>query len=163
MPGKTQRSQPARLRASPPAPAGKVYVTREIHFNAAHRLYNPDFGAAWNTRQYGPCANPRGHGHNYVLQATVAGEPDPRTGYVIDLGELKAVLQEAVGDPCDHRHLNEEVPFLRGIIPSTENLVVAFWREIEPRIRHGRLHCVRLHETPRNFAEYYGPAGPSLP
>jgi 6-pyruvoyltetrahydropterin/6-carboxytetrahydropterin synthase len=161
MPGKSQRSQPARSRAGRPAPAsgapGLVHVTRQVHFNAAHRLHNPAFSRQWNRRKFGLCTSPHGHGHNYVLEATVSGRPDPDTGYVIDLGELKAILNRAVADPCDHCLLNEDVPFLRGIIPTTENLVVAFWARIAPRIRHGRLHCVRLYETPRNFAEYFGP------
>jgi 6-pyruvoyltetrahydropterin/6-carboxytetrahydropterin synthase len=136
---------------------GTVFVTREVHFNAAHRLHNPQRSARWNRDVYGLCNNPGMHGHNYVLQVTVAGEPDPETGYLIDLGELKGILEETVVGLCDHRNLNTEVPFLRGIIPSTENLVIAFWRQIEPRIKRGRLNAVRLYETPRNFAEYRGP------
>ena len=85
------------------------------------------------------------------------GRPDPETGYIMDLGELKRIINLAVVDKCDHRNLNDEVDFLRGVNPSTENLVIAFWNEIEPHIHAGRLHCVRLYETPRNFAEYHGP------
>lgn len=136
---------------------GEVYVTRQVHFNAAHRLFNPSKGRLWNERTYGPCANPNGHGHNYVLEATVRGRPDPQTGYVIDLMELKRILRLAVTGPCDHRNLNKDVDFLKGTIPTVENLVVAFWRRIAPRIKAGELHCVRLYETPRNFAEYRGP------
>jgi 6-pyruvoyltetrahydropterin/6-carboxytetrahydropterin synthase len=163
MPGQSQRSQPARRRAAPPAGAqpGLVHVTRQVHFNSAHRLHNPAFGRRWNEKQYGLCSRPHGHGHNYVLEVTVSGRPHPDTGYVIDLTELKAILHRAVADPCDHRHLNEDVPFLRGIIPTTENLVVAFWGQIAPLIRHGRLHAIRLYETPRNFVDYFGPE-PSL-
>lgn len=136
---------------------GTVYVTRQVHFNAAHRLHNPGKSAQWNKKQFGLCNNDAGHGHNYVLEVTVSGVPDPATGYVIDLAELKAVLEEAVVNPCDHRNLNTQVPFLRGIIPSTENLVIAFWGQIEPLLRHGQLYSVKLYETPRNFAEYRGP------
>lgn len=136
---------------------GVVYVTRRAHFNAAHRLHNPDFDAAWNEAQYGVCNNALWHGHNYLLEVTVKGRPHPQTGYVIDLGELKRILQETVVAPCDHRNLNEQVDFLKGILPSTENLVIAFWNQIEPRITSGKLHCVRLYETERNFAEYLGP------
>jgi 6-pyruvoyltetrahydropterin/6-carboxytetrahydropterin synthase len=166
MAGASSRSSSARPRPRPAkaarrvedeSSAGAVYVTRQIHFNSAHRLYNPAFSRRWNQQQFGLCASPHSHGHNYVLEVTVRGRRDPDTGYVIDLGKLKAILQRAVADPCDHRHLNEDVKFLRGIIPSTENLVVAFWGEIEPLIPNGRLHCVRLYETPRNFAEYFGP------
>jgi len=136
---------------------GDVYITRQVHFNAAHRLYNPSRSRPWNERTYGPCANPNGHGHNYVLEVTVRGRPDRQTGYVLDLGELKRILDRAVVAPCDHRNLNKDVEFLRGTIPTTENLVVAFWRRIAPRIKAGELHCVRLYETPRNLAEYRGP------
>ncbi len=138
---------------------GEVYITRQVHFNAGHRLYNPARSRVWNERTFGPCANPNGHGHNYVLEVTVRGAPDPETGYVLDLGDLKRILDRAVVLPCDHRNLNKDVDFLKGIIPTTENLVVAFWGRIEPRIRQGSLHCVRLFETPRNFAEYRGPGG----
>ena len=100
------------------------------------------------------------HGHNYVLEVTVRGRPDPLTGYVLDLGDLKQIMERAVAGPCDHRSLNGDVAFLRGVIPSTENLVVAFWGQLARHIRHpATLHCVRLYETPRNFADYFGPAG----
>ncbi len=151
-------SRRARAAVQPPrALAGTVYITRQVHFNSAHRLYNPTKSQRWNERQYGLCTNPHWHGHNYVLEVTLSGQPDPETGYIMDLGELKRILHEAVVDKCDHRNLNDEVDFLRGIIPSTENLVIAFWHEIAPRIKAGRLHCVRLYETPRNFAEFFGP------
>jgi 6-pyruvoyltetrahydropterin/6-carboxytetrahydropterin synthase len=139
--------------------AGDVYITRQVHFNAAHRLYNPSRSRSWNEGVYGPCANPNGHGHNYVLEVTVRGRPDPQTGYVLDLGELKKILEKAVVGPCDHKNLNKDVDFLKGTIPTTENLVIAFWDRIAPRIKAGQLHCVRLYETPRNFAEYLGPEG----
>ncbi|MFI5357401.1 MAG: 6-pyruvoyl trahydropterin synthase family protein [Opitutales bacterium] len=137
--------------------AGTVFVTRQVHFNSAHRLFNPTKSLAWNQAQYGMCTNPHWHGHNYVLEVTVKGPPDPVTGYLIDLGELKRILNRAVVDKCDHRNLNEEVPFLRGIIPSTENLTIAFWQQIEPLIARGQLYRVRLYETPRNYADYFGP------
>ena len=114
---------------------------------------------AWNERTYGPCANENGHGHNYVLEVTVSGRPDPETGYVLDLSDLKKLLEKAVVVPCDHRNLNKDVDFLKGVIPTSENLAVAFWGRIAKRLKRGRLHCVRLYETPRNFAEYYGPQG----
>jgi 6-pyruvoyltetrahydropterin/6-carboxytetrahydropterin synthase len=137
--------------------AGVVMVTRRAHFNAAHRLHNPDQSDAWNTAQFGPCNNPRWHGHNYVLEVTVKGTPDPLTGFVIELGDLKRLVHAAVVDKCDHRNLNEEVDFLQGILPTTENLVIAFWQQIEPLLTSGRLHCVRVYETESNFAEYFGP------
>jgi 6-pyruvoyltetrahydropterin/6-carboxytetrahydropterin synthase len=136
-------------------------VTRQVHFNAGHRLHNPARSAAWNRRTYGPCNYVHGHGHNYVLEVTVSGRPDPATGYVIDLGELKRIVERAVVAPCDHRNLNVDVGFLRGVIPTAENLVVAFWAELAPHLKSGRLHALRLFETPRNFAEYFGPSAPS--
>jgi 6-pyruvoyltetrahydropterin/6-carboxytetrahydropterin synthase len=136
---------------------GIAYITRRAHFNAAHRLHNPDFDDAWNEAQFGLCNNPHWHGHNYLLEVTVKGQPDPHTGYIIDLSALKRILHETVVDKCDHRNLNEQVDFLKGILPSTENLVIAFWNQIEPHIPSGTLHCVRLYETERNFAEYFGP------
>jgi 6-pyruvoyltetrahydropterin/6-carboxytetrahydropterin synthase len=145
---------------SPRVLRGTVHITRQVHFNAAHRLHNPAKSQAWNEAQYGLCTNPHWHGHNYVLEVTVRGQPDPETGYIIDLSELKRILHRAVVDKCDHRNLNTDVAFLRGVIPSTENLVIAFWQQIEPLLPAGKLHCVRLYETPRNFAEYFGP-GPT--
>lgn len=139
--------------------AGTVFITRQVHFNSAHRLYNPAKSLAWNQKQYGMCTNPHWHGHNYVLEVTLKGQPDPVTGYIMDLARLKQILHRAVVDKCDHRNLNDEVDFLRDIIPSTENLVIAFWHEIAPYIPSpARLHCVRLYETPRNYAEFFGPA-----
>lgn len=141
-------------------PAGPVVVTRTVHFNAAHRLHNPARSARWNRETFGPCNHPNWHGHNYTLEIAVIGEPDPETGYVIDLGELAAIAQREIVAHCDHRNLNLDVDFLRGVLPSAENLVVAFWRRLEPHIPRGRLYRLRLHETERNAAEYYGPGGP---
>ena len=154
MAAKVARSKPKG--GSVRALSGTVYITRQVHFNASHRLHNPGKSRRWNHEHYGECTNPHGHGHNYVLEVTVAGSPDPDTGYVMNLAQLKDILNEEVVDACDHRNLNEDVPFLKGVIPSTENLVIAFWQRIEPRIKAGRLHAVRLYETPRNFVEYLG-------
>jgi len=148
--------QPAPSPRSRPS-TGEVFITRQVHFNSAHRLHNPAKSAAWNRKQYGACNAV--HGHNYVLEVTVRGVPDPVTGYVIDLGDLKKVMNTFVADPCDHRSLNDGVAFLKGILPSTENLAIAFWGRLAPHIKApATLHCVRLFETPRNFAEYFGPA-----
>lgn len=133
-----------------------VYVTRKVHFNAAHRLHNPEKSDEWNRKTFGKCNNPNWHGHNFELEVTVAGEPDPDTGYVVDLGALKDILHEQVVEKVDHKNLNEEVDFLNGVIPSTENFAVAIWNQIEGRLPSGRLHSVRLYETPRNFVEYKG-------
>ena len=159
MPAKSTRRSAATRR--PLVLPGTVFITRQVHFNSAHRLHNPTKSLAWNQKQYGLCTNPHWHGHNYVLEVTVAGQPGAETGYVIDLGELKQILERAVVGPCDHKNLNSDVPFLRGLIPSTENLVIAFWNEIEPHLPPAAtLHRVRLFETPRNFADYYGLGGP---
>lgn len=133
-----------------------VYVTRKMHFNAAHRLHNPDKSEAWNQETFGPCNNPNYHGHNYTLEVTVAGEPDPETGYVIDLSTLKSIINERVVEKVDHRNLNEDVAFMDGIMPSTENFAVAIWNQLEDALPAGRLHCIRLYETERNMAEYRG-------
>lgn len=136
-----------------------VYVTRRTHFNAAHRLHNPDRSDEWNRETFGKCNSPNWHGHNYVLEVTVAGEPDPETGYVIDLSDLKRIVTERIIDVCDHRNLNLDVPFLDGVLPSAENLAIAFWNRLEPHIEGGRLWSVRLHETERNTVEYRGEQG----
>ena len=156
MPAKSLRRKPATRR--PLVLPGTVHITRQVHFNSAHRLYNPTKSLAWNQKKYGLCTNPHWHGHNYVLEVTVSGQSDPETGYIVDLAELKKILHRAVVDKCDHRNLNDEVEFLRGLIPSTENLVIAFWNEIEPHLpSNAKLTRVRLYETPRNFADYFGP------
>src|SRR5476649_401280 len=152
------RPRTAAARRAPKVLTGTVFITRQVHFNSAHRLYNPAKSQRWNREKYGLCTNPNWHGHNYVLEVTVRGQPDPDTGYIMDLSALKRLLQRAVVDKCDHRNLNTDVDFLRNVIPSTENLVIAFWQQIAPRLKSpARLHCVRLYETPRNFADYYGP------
>ena len=133
-----------------------IYVTRKARFNAAHRLHNPDKSDEWNRNTFGKCNNPNWHGHNYILEVTVAGEPDPETGYVIDLSQLKEIIHERVISKCDHANLNLDVDFLRGIMPSTENFAVAVWNELEGALPAGRLHRVRLLETDNNSAEYYG-------
>ncbi|MFU8811764.1 MAG: 6-pyruvoyl trahydropterin synthase family protein [Balneolaceae bacterium] len=136
-----------------------IFVTRKAHFNAAHRLHNPSKSDKWNKATYGKCNNPNWHGHNYVIEVTVAGEPDPDTGYVIDLSRLKKIIQEKIIDSCDHKNLNLEVPFLEGIIPTSEHLVKAFYHQLEEEIESAaygssRLYSVKLFETERNIAEY---------
>ncbi len=133
-----------------------VYVTRRSHFNAAHRLHNPERSDEWNQRVFGKCNNPNWHGHNYILEVTVKGEPHPETGYVIDLAELSKIIEEKVLSRVDHKNLNLDVDFLKGIMPSTENFVVAIWKQLESAIPSGRLHRVRLFETEKNIAEYTG-------
>jgi 6-pyruvoyltetrahydropterin/6-carboxytetrahydropterin synthase len=136
-----------------------IHVTRKVHFNAAHRLHNPAKSAEWNAMTYGLCNHENWHGHNYVLEVTVAGMPDPDTGYVMDLGKLRNILEERILSKCDHRNLNLDVPFLMGIIPSSENLVIAFYHEIKDEVERAaasgaRVTSVKLFETDRNVAEY---------
>lgn len=136
-----------------------IYVTRKAHFNAAHRLHNPEKSDEWNRKIFGKCNYPNWHGHNYIIEVTVAGEPDPDTGYLIDLGDLKGIIEERVIEPCDHRNLNLDVDFLQGVIPSTENLVKAFYHQLKEDVERaaadgGLLYSVRLYETERNYAEY---------
>jgi len=133
-----------------------VYVTRKTRFNAAHRLHNPDKSDEWNRETFGKCNSPNWHGHDYRMEVTVAGSPEADTGYVIDLSELKRIVHRKVVDKCDHANLNLDVDFLAGIIPSTENLVIAFWNQIEPEISGGRLTSIRLFETEHNSVEYKG-------
>jgi 6-pyruvoyltetrahydropterin/6-carboxytetrahydropterin synthase len=133
-----------------------VRVTRRVTFNAAHRLHNPARSDEWNRETYGKCNSPNGHGHNYVLEVTVEGSPDPDTGYVIDLGILKNIINERVIEVVDHANLNLDVEFMAGVLPSTENFAVAIWNQIEPHVEGGRLLSVRLRETENNSVEYFG-------
>ena len=133
-----------------------VTVTRRLTFNAAHRVHNPALSDAENQSLFGKCNNPNWHGHNYVLEVSVSGPVDEKTGYVMDLGAIKRVVQEEVVGKMDHRNLNLEVDFMRGINPTTENIVVACWRVLEPKIRPNRLTRLRLIETENNYVEYEG-------
>lgn len=135
-----------------------IYLTRKIEFSAAHYYHNPRLSPEENRRLFGKCNNPRGHGHNYVLEVTVAGEPDPKTGMVLDLKELKQILQREVMDVFDHKFLNDEVPPLKGLIPTSENIAVALWKLLDAKIPGARLHHLRLYETPDLFVDYYGGA-----
>ncbi|MEP0006923.1 MAG: 6-carboxytetrahydropterin synthase [Balneola sp.] len=136
-----------------------VLVTRKTHFNAAHRLHNPSKSDEWNKKTFGKCNHPNWHGHNYVMEVTVAGEPNPETGFIIDLSDLKQIIEEKIVEPCDHKNLNLDVPFLEGILPSSENLVKAFYEELKEEVEEassegGVLYSVKLYETERNIAEY---------
>ncbi len=133
----------------------RVRVTRSVHFSAAHRLHNQALSDVENARLYGLCNSPNWHGHNYELDVTVEGEIDARTGYVVDLGEVRELAEEVIAD-LDHRNLNVDVAWLEGVIPSTENLVVALWERLASRIPRGTLVRLLLRETPRNSAEYAG-------
>lgn len=130
-----------------------VRVTRKVEFCASHYYWNDAWSEEQNRRVFGKCANRHGHGHNYTLEVTVEGQPDAQTGMVLDLKELKDLLQSEVVERMDHRHLNHEVPELAGKIPTTENIATAIWELLAPKIRRGRLQRVRLYETPELFVD----------
>jgi 6-pyruvoyltetrahydropterin/6-carboxytetrahydropterin synthase len=135
-----------------------IHLTRTVRFAAAHRYFRPEWDEARNRDVFGPCANPHGHGHNYVLEVTVAGEPDPMTGFVVDLQALDAVLREEVIVPLDHQHLCHAVSeFAEGrAVPTTENIVLYLWRRVAPRITGARLVRLRLREDVDLWADCYG-------
>ena len=133
-----------------------MIVTARLTFSAAHRLHNPKQDAAWNRRVYDKCDNPAGHGHNYAIEVSVKGPIDPDTGMVIDLKRLKDIVRERVIDRVDHTNLNEDVDFLRGVIPTAENLAKAFWEQIAPAIDPGELFEIALQETEKNSVVYRG-------
>jgi 6-pyruvoyltetrahydropterin/6-carboxytetrahydropterin synthase len=133
-----------------------VTIIRRETFSASHRLFNPAFTDEENERTFGKCNNPNGHGHNYVLEVEVSGEVDPATGYVVDLKELKRIIRSEVVARVDHKHLNLDVDFLRGVIPTAENIAIGIWNCLAPKVPGGRLACVRLRETENNVVEYRG-------
>jgi len=133
-----------------------IYLTRREHFCASHRLFNPKFSEKKNLDIYGKCAYPNGHGHNYEIEVTIQGMPDKDTGMILDLKKLSDIIEMEILSKVDHKHLNLDVDFLKGVIPTAENLAVIFWKIIRPKIKHGKLYCVRVYETPNNYAEYRG-------
>lgn len=135
-----------------------MVITRKVEFSASHVCRNPQFSDEENFRIFGMAANPHGHGHNYVLEVSVAGEPDPATGMVLDLKELKEVLNREVVDPFDHRFLNHEVAPFDRVIPTAENIVRDIWRRLAPHLSNGnrKLQSVRLYETPDLYVDYEG-------
>lgn len=136
-----------------------ILLTRKAEFSAAHFYWNAEWSDEENERTFGKCANRQGHGHNYTLEVTVAGEVDPVTGFVVDLKQLKEILEREVISVYDHRHLNLEVPeFMppHTAIPTTENIAVAVWRRLDGKIPRAKLHRVRVYEMPDLFADYYG-------
>jgi 6-pyruvoyltetrahydropterin/6-carboxytetrahydropterin synthase len=133
-----------------------VYITRKEHFSASHRLYNPAWSDEKNYEMYGKCNNPNGHGHNYNIEVTVAGTPPAETGMVIDLKKLSDIINSEIIDKVDHKHLNLDVDFLTGIIPTAENMAVAFWKILQGRIPGGTLYSIKLCESDNNFVEYRG-------
>jgi 6-pyruvoyltetrahydropterin/6-carboxytetrahydropterin synthase len=133
-----------------------MIVTARLSFAAAHRLNNPARDAEWNRRTYDKCDNPGGHGHNYFIEVSVKGRIDPETGMVIDLKKLKDIVRARVVDRVDHRNLNTDVDFLRGVIPTAENLARCFWQQLAPHVDQGQLYEVRVEETEKNSVIYRG-------
>ena len=133
-----------------------MLLTRKAEFSAAHYYWNDAWSQQENEKVFGKCANRNGHGHNYTLEVTVAGEIDPISGFVVDLKALKDVIEREVIQVYDHRHLNLEVPEFRTVIPTTENIAVAIWKRLEKKIAGARLQRVRVYEMPDLFADYCG-------
>ena len=134
-----------------------VYLTRVEHFNAAHKLVNPNWSKEKNEEVFGVCANENWHGHNYELLVTVKGTPNPETGFLFDVKKLSSIIKDKVLDHLDHKNLNLDVPFMEGKLCSTENLAIAIWEQLQPHIpKEVQLHCVKLYETQRIYVEYFG-------
>ncbi|MCU0430544.1 MAG: 6-carboxytetrahydropterin synthase [Cytophagaceae bacterium] len=137
-----------------------IYLSRKEHFNAAHKLYNPNWSEQKNVEMFGPCANANWHGHNFELIVTVKGEPDPDTGFVVDLKKLSTLIRSKVISKLDHKNLNLDVDFMSGKMASTELLAMEIWKILAPEIpllsSYARLYKITLYETPRNFVEYLG-------
>jgi 6-pyruvoyltetrahydropterin/6-carboxytetrahydropterin synthase len=133
-----------------------VYLTRKAEFSAAHYYNNPEFSPEENQRIFGKCNNPHGHGHNYTLEVTVKGQVDARSGFVVDLKQLKDIMNREVIDALDHRFLNYEVAEFKHAIPTTENLAIAIWERLKTKLQTAELHRIRVYETPDLFVDYYG-------
>lgn len=139
-----------------------VYITRRETFNAAHKLWQESWSDEKNEEVFGRCSNKNWHGHNFSLYVTVKGVPNPETGFVIDLKKLSVIIKEHAVNKLDHRNLNLDVPFMAGLLASTENLAIQIWKQIEAPIRMegGELCKIKLFETENNFVEYFGENAP---
>ena len=134
-----------------------VYITRIEHFNAAHKLFNPKWSKEENEAVFGKCANENWHGHNFELHVTLAGSPNPETGFVFDVKKLSIIIKEHVTEKLDHKNLNVEVDFMADKICSIENLVIGIWNQLSPQLpAEVKLHALKLYETPRIYVEYFG-------
>jgi|SRR5690606_37861805 6-pyruvoyltetrahydropterin/6-carboxytetrahydropterin synthase len=135
-----------------------VYLTRVEHFNAAHKLYNPDWTEEENREVFGKCSNANWHGHNYELHVTVKGEPHPETGFIFNAKTLGTLVKDIIIEKIDHRNLNLDVDFMKGKFTSAENLAIGIWNELEPHVTKegAMLHGIRLYETPKIYVEYFG-------
>lgn len=135
-----------------------IYLTRVEHFNAAHRLYNEQWSDEKNHEVFGKCANANWHGHNYELHVTVKGEPNKETGFVYNAKTLGTLINDTVVEKVDHRNLNMDVDFMKGVLTSAENFAIGIWNELKPHVEKqgAQLHCVKLLETQRIYVEYFG-------
>lgn len=135
-----------------------VHITRRERFSAAHKLAHPDWSDEKNFEIFGKCSNPNWHGHNYILWVTVKGEPEPSTGFVVDLSALGDVIKDKVIQHVDHKNLNVDVSFTKDLMTSTENLAIAIWNELRDSVIElgAELHCVKISETENNYVEYFG-------
>lgn len=135
-----------------------VYLTRVEHFNAAHKLYNPDWTEEENRDVFGKCSNANWHGHNYELHVTVKGEPHPQTGFIFNAKTLGVLIKDVIIEKIDHRNLNMDVDFMKGKFTSAENLAIGIWNELQPHIQNegATLHGIRLYETTKIYVEYFG-------
>ena len=133
-----------------------IYLTRKVEFSAAHTLYNPKLTPEENERLFGKCGNPKGHGHNYVLEVTVRGEVDEKSGFFINVDVLKEIIEREVIAHLDHRNMNLEIDDFKENVPTCENMVKWIWNRLSDRIEGGELYRVRLFETRNNYVEYFG-------
>jgi len=136
--------------------SGQVYVTRRETFAAAHRLFKDGLSDEENFKLFGKCSNPNWHGHNYTLEVVVAGTVNQKTGFVIDIKELKQIIRENVISKVDHKNLNLDTDFMKGIIPTSENIAIAIWKQLYDKILNGILYSVKVYETENNYFEYKG-------
>ncbi len=138
-----------------------IYISRNAHFSAAHKLNNPKWDREKNEEMFGVCANENWHGHNFDLTVTVKGEPDPETGFVMNFTDLKQIVNHEILDKVDHKNLNMDVDFLKGKMISCETLSIEFWKILDREVRKATgdrvsLYRIKLYETPNNYAEYFG-------
>jgi len=134
----------------------KVYLTRRETFAAAHRLFKPELSDEENFKMFGKCSNPNWHGHNYTLEVTVFGDVNVDTGFVLDIKKLKEILHKYVISKVDHKNLNIDTEFMKDIIPTSENITIAIWGQLEDKLPGGKLYSVKLYETENNYFEYKG-------
>ncbi len=135
-----------------------IFITRRERFNAAHRLFKPEFSDEQNLDVFGKCSNPNWHGHNYTLFVTVKGEVNPETGFLVNLKDLSALIENRILEKLDHRNINLEVDFMASKLASTENLAIGIWDELKKPVSEmgATLHCIKVYETENNFVEYFG-------